>query len=74
MIVNEFLMIYFGIALIWIFYFVKKRAFALNKWQGWVGAILATFLWPLGFVLLFAAIVRQKRCSKCNDLKRSLNS
>lgn len=70
---NPWIVVYFGVSALWLSFFIRKRAFRLNKVTGWLGALSASALWPLGFIFLVFQFKKQHDCEKCRQIKTTWN-
>jgi len=59
--------IYLVISALWMWFFLKRKAFSKKRIGAWIGAVLAAVCWPLGGLLVAVALWRQSNCESCEN-------
>lgn len=70
---TEILAIYAVFVLLWLSFFIKRRAFNRKRFVSWLGAIGAAFCWPLGFFFVMFEMNKQRKCEHCKQLHKVYN-
>ena len=62
--------IYLIFVALWFGFFLKLNAFNNRRVGSWIGAICASLVWPLGFLLVGYEMRKQKKCKHCKQLNK----